>query len=253
MEIGMPLFQSIANFYRQGGPTMHAILVTATVALAIGLERLVAVVRVMRVDPVRLVDRVSVAFRTGQPAQARSHVAEGSNPYVAVARALLARPIGGLERRQAEQDLVETYAASASVALAPLHHRLSYLGTLASITTLLGLLGTVFGLAAAFKALGPTAAAPIISNPTLRSAFLARGIAEALNPTALGLVVAIPILGLHGFLSAQVDAIGDQMEAMARRLIQIITNSDPEIAGGQARRSLQIVEKELKSSTLSIR
>ena len=249
----MPSFQSIANFYRQGGPTMHAILVTATVALAIGLERLVAVVRVMRVDPVRLVDRVSVAFRTGQPAQARSHVAEGTNPYVTVARALLARPIGGLERRLAEQDLVETYAASANVALAPLHHRLSYLGTLASMSTLLGLLGTVFGLIAAFKALDPTAAPPYIFDPTIRSAFLARGIAEALNPTALGIVVAIPILGLHGFLSAQVDTIGDQMEAMARRLIQIITNSDPEMAGGQARRSLQIVEKERKSSTLSIR
>jgi biopolymer transport protein ExbB len=248
----MPYLPAILNFYRQGGPTMNAIVLVGAVALAIGVERLVAVLHVSRVDPGRLVDRVAVAFRTGQPAQARSVVAEGGNPYVVVARSLLARPIGGLDRRLAEQDLVETYAATASVALAPLHRRLSYLGTLASIATMIGLLGTVFGLMEAFRALGPQTTS-LIADPTLRSALLSRGIAAALNPTALGLVVAIPILGLHGFVAAQVDAIGDQMEAMARRLIQIITNSDPEIAGGPARRSLQVVESEIRDATISIR
>jgi biopolymer transport protein ExbB len=252
LEIGgISFVQSVLNFYRQGGPTMHAILATAALALVIGIERLVVVVRVSRVDPERLLDKVSVAFRTGQPAQARSHVASGRNPYVAVARALLSRPIGGLDRRMGEQDLVETYAANASVSLAPLHHRLSYLGTLASLSTMIGLLGTVFGLTTAFKDLGPTAAGPLISDPTMRSAFLARGIAEALNPTALGLLVAIPMMGLHGFLTAQVDAIADRMEAMARRLIQTITNPDPDSA--PSRRSLQVLEKEIGHPTLSIR
>jgi biopolymer transport protein ExbB/TolQ len=247
----MSTMQSVLSFYRQGGPTMNAILAIAAIALAIGIERLVVIARVSRVDPERLLDKVAVAFRTGQPAQARGHVAVGRNPYVAVARALLARPIGGLDRRMAEQDLVETYAANASVALAPLHHRLSYLGTLASLSTMIGLLGTVFGLASAFKDLGPTAAVPLIADPATRSAFLARGIAEALNPTALGLLVAIPMMGLHGFLTAQVDAIADRMEAMARRLIQTITNPDPEQA--PSRRLLQVLEKEIRHPTLSVR
>jgi hypothetical protein len=59
------------------------------------------------------------------------------------------------------------------------------------------------------------------------------------------------MMGLHGFLTAQVDAIADRMEAMARRLIQTITNPDPEQA--PSRRLLQVLEKEIRHPTLSVR
>jgi biopolymer transport protein ExbB len=91
---------------------------------------------------------------------------------------------------------------------------LNMLGTIAAISPLLGLLGTVTGMMRTFKAI--TVAG--VGNPTA----MAGGIAEALITTAAGLLVAIPALVAYRYLRGRVDALVIQMEKESIKLVQAI-------------------------------
>ena len=91
---------------------------------------------------------------------------------------------------------------------------LNTLGTIAAISPLLGLLGTVTGMMRTFKAI--TVAG--IGNP----AAMAGGIAEALITTAAGLLVAIPALVAYRYLRGRVDALVIRMEKESIKLVQAI-------------------------------
>jgi biopolymer transport protein ExbB len=91
---------------------------------------------------------------------------------------------------------------------------LNMLGTIAAISPLLGLLGTVTGMIRTFKAI--TVAG--IGNPTA----MAGGIAEALITTAAGLLVAIPALVAYRYLRGRVDALVIRMEKESIKLVQAI-------------------------------
>jgi biopolymer transport protein ExbB len=80
-------------------------------------------------------------------------------------------------------------------------------------------LGTVSGLIYSFSAVGQ-------ADPAQRSAFLASGIAEALNCTAFGLIVAVPTLFLHSFFSSQVTSVTDDVEATSVKLIHAMSGLD---------------------------
>jgi biopolymer transport protein ExbB len=244
----MPILSWIATFLREGGPFMYPILIVAALTAAIAAERTIVILRSGMVDGGKLVGRVAKALESGQPQQARELVARGANPLIAVTRTLLERPVTGLGRRAAERELVETYEATASVSMAPLNHRLSYLATLANMATLLGLLGTILGLISAFRGVG-------VADPAQRSAFLAAGISQALNTTALGLMVAIPTLGLHTFLLAQVDGLADRLEATTQRIIQLIAGREPDAETGRKPKDpeFQVINKEMRSASVAVR
>jgi biopolymer transport protein ExbB/TolQ len=79
------------------------------------------------------------------------------------------------------------------------------------VATMLGLLGTVYGLILAFSALGDTSAGE-------RAVQLSEGISTAMATTAYGLLVGIPALAVHAWLEAQARAALAQIEASAGRL-----------------------------------
>jgi biopolymer transport protein ExbB/TolQ len=211
----MQLFGSVATFMREGGPFMLLIFGVGLLIVAIAIERSFVIMRAGMVDGDKLTERVTAALRKGKPTEARALVARGSHPMLEIARTLLERPLSGEGYAAHERELIESYAQSSSVALAPIHRRLGYLMTLANVATLLGLLGTIFGLTHAFSGVGQ-------ADPAQRSAFLAAGISQAMNTTAFGLIVAIPTMALHSFLLAQVDGLCDRIEAAAGRLIQLL-------------------------------
>jgi len=91
---------------------------------------------------------------------------------------------------------------------------LNTLGTIASISPLLGLLGTVIGMIEIFGSQAPTGA----SNPVL----LAHGISIALYNTAMGLIVAIPSMIFYRFFRSKVDSLIIEMESQAVKLVEIL-------------------------------
>jgi len=91
---------------------------------------------------------------------------------------------------------------------------LNTLGTIASISPLLGLLGTVIGMIEIFGSQAPTGG----SNPVV----LAHGISIALYNTAMGLIVAIPSMIFYRFFRSKVDSLIVEMESQAVKLVEIL-------------------------------
>ena len=115
----------------------------------------------------------------------------------------------GLQEANAEHAW-DAMAAEAIQAEAHIKKRIPYLSAAANISTMLGLLGTVYGLIVAFQALGDTA--------NTNAASLSEGIAAAMSTTAFGLCVAIPCMAAHAWLEARADALLSGMEALAAEL-----------------------------------
>lgn len=91
---------------------------------------------------------------------------------------------------------------------------LNTLGTIASISPLLGLLGTVIGMIEIFGSQAPTGG----SNPVV----LAHGISIALYNTAMGLIVAIPSMIFYRYFRSKVDSLIVEMESQAVKLVEIL-------------------------------
>ena len=208
-----------ATFFKAGGPFMYPIFAIAVVIVGLTAERFWVIMVKSRASSRRLLDTVLPLVRAGRRDEAAKACRSVDAPLAQVAAAVLERPTRGANPLEMEAELCATADSAASVALPPLSKRILYLAMLANGSTLLGLLGTVSGLIYSFSAVGQ-------ADPAQRSAFLAAGIAEALNCTAFGLVVAVPTLFIHAFFSSQVTAVNDDVEATAVKLIHAISGLD---------------------------
>ena len=115
-------------------------------------------------------------------------------------------------RRYEEKDLRETVEAQMDYVVPKYEHLLTPLGTIANISTLLGLLGTVTGNIKAFGVLG---AGGTMGDPTL----LAGAIAEALTTTVAGLCVSIPSVIFHKFFVSRVNRRIVEMESRVTEVL----------------------------------
>jgi biopolymer transport protein ExbB/TolQ len=231
---------TFAKFFQEGGPFMYAILATGVAILALVAERFWVIGRAAAIngDKLRkdLVGRVGRGDTTGAADLCR----KVKGPVASVAHAILARGDADEEKLQNAAD------GAATIVLPPLSRRLPYLSMLANSATLLGLLGTIFGLTTAFSAVGA-------ADPAQRSAFLAVGIAQALNTTAFGLILAVPTLLLHGFLVSKVEAIVEEVDQTSVRLVQALVSRGPgardlaataEESGKPKSRTMTLLEKQ---------
>ena len=208
----MNAISSLATFYKDGGFFMHAILAAAVFVVAIVVERLIVIGPSAALNSRRLVDDLVRAIARGDLASARNLSRVSNAPAARVAQAILSQTGDDESRYQTAGD------DAATLVLTPLSRRLSHLGLLANVSTLLGLLGTIFGLTTAFSAVGA-------ADPTQRSAFLAAGISTALNTTAFGLIVAVPTLLIHGWLTGLVEGIASQVDETIIRVTQAMTKA----------------------------
>jgi biopolymer transport protein ExbB/TolQ len=201
---------SFAHFFKAGGPYMYAILAVGVVILAFVAERFFVIGRTAAFNAGKFTNDVVSRLAKGDVNGAAEMCRRTKNPVAQVSYAIISRADSDEERMQSAAD------GAAMVALPPLSRRLPYLNMLANVSTLLGLLGTIFGLITAFSAVDA-------ADPSQRSAFLARGISEALNTTAFGLIVAVPTLLLHGFLVSKVEAVVEAVDQASVRIIDALS------------------------------
>ena len=121
---------------------------------------------------------------------------------------------GLMNRHHAREIMKESIEEMGRQVVHELERYLNPLGTIAAITPLLGLLGTVIGMIKVFTAI----TAYGVGNPGV----LAGGISEALITTAAGLAVAIPSLMFYRHLRGRVDALVIRMEEEALKLVEVI-------------------------------
>ncbi|RLA31028.1 MAG: MotA/TolQ/ExbB proton channel family protein [Gammaproteobacteria bacterium] len=192
---------------KAGGWIMLPIIACSILALAIVAERLWSLQR-RRVTPKHLVAQVWNLHRHGKLDAAQlAKLREGSH----LGRILAA----GLMNRHHEREIMkESIEETGRQVVHQLERYLNTLGTIASITPLLGLLGTVIGMIKVFSA--------IMSYGVGDPGVLAGGISEALITTAAGLSVAIPSLMFHRYFTGRVDELVITMEEEALKVVEVM-------------------------------
>lgn len=192
---------------KAGGWVMLPIILCSTLALAIVLERFWALRR-QRICPGNLVSQIwHWANRDELNA---AHIAElrASSP---LGRVLAAGLVNLHQDRQIMKESIEDTGRHVVVEL---ERYLNTLGTIAAISPLLGLLGTVLGMIKIFTAINVAG----LGN----QAVLAGGIAEALITTVAGLSVAIPSIMFYRYFRGRVDELVVYMEQQALKMVEIL-------------------------------
>ena len=199
--------QSVFELVTAGGWLMVPIMLCSVVALAIIGERF-WVLKQEKVLPTNLVAQVWQMHQQRELDQERIKSLRDSSP---LGRILAAGLINMHHEREVMKEAIEETGRQVVLEL---ERFLNTLGTIASITPLLGLLGTVIGMIKVFTAI----TAHGVGNPTI----LAGGISEALITTAAGLSVAIPSLMFYRYFRGKVDALVLKMEEESLKMVEVI-------------------------------
>ena len=204
------LAQTLA-FLSKGGVLMIFIFLCSIAAVVFFVERLVVLsstAKQLRKLKAPLLD----AIGNGQFERAMTLCDGDPSPLGALAKAVIKH------RTLAREAIQEAADDEAKRQFARLNRFIPSLGAIASISPLLGLLGTVTGMIQVFSHLADEYAAGAHANPGM----LAGGIWEALLTTAAGLCVAIPAFLMHRFLNAKLDAIWLELEGCVTEIIDIL-------------------------------
>lgn len=190
-----------------GGWLMLPILLSSVIAVAIIIERLWTL-RTSRIAPPNLLGQVWRWVKDGQLDAVKLKTLRADSPLGEILAAGLANA------RHGREIMKECIQEAASKVIHEMERYLNTLGTIAAITPLLGLLGTVIGMIDVFSA--------IMTQGTGNTGVLAGGISKALITTAAGLTVAIPALFFHRFFVRRVDELVVSMEQEATRLVEVM-------------------------------
>lgn len=188
------------------GWPIYFLVVASVIALALILERVVALRR-NKIVPAGLVDKIIGELRQGGITDDLVLRVANHSP---LGRVLAA----GLKNAKASRDVMKESIEEAGAAVAhELGRFLTTLGTISTVTPLMGLFGTVIGMIEIFGSTSPGG-----TNPQQ----LAHGISVALYNTGFGLIIAIPSLIAYRHFRAQVDDFVVEMEQQAIKLVEVL-------------------------------
>jgi len=205
-------YVAFVGFFQQGGVFMYPIVIVLVFGSAVAVERYVYL-SAAGADNRMLLRQLMPMVKSGKYAEAmqlagRSRVAIGS-----IVACGLSKLGSECHRDDVERAMEESLMASRPA----IEKRTHYLATFASIATLLGLLGTIFGLIKAFTAVAA-------ANPAEKADMLSASISVAMNTTAFGLMVAIPLLLAYTVLQSKATGIVDSLETAALKLLNAVTD-----------------------------
>ena len=202
---------------KAGGWLMAPLILCSIVAVAIVTERLWTL-QTQRVAPEHLAAQVWNWLKNGELDDERLQALRANSPLGRILAAGLA------QRHAARETMNEAIEDSGRHVVHELDRYLITLGTIATISPLLGLLGTVLGIMRVFAAISASG----LGNP----AALAGGISEALTTTVAGLAVAVPAYIMHRYLRGKVDDLVVRMERETLRLVNAVCEARKAPAAG---------------------
>jgi biopolymer transport protein ExbB/TolQ len=207
----MDILSFLIEQYKLGGFMMHAIAISFAISIAIIIERMMRIVFQYNIDGTSFMFEVQ-KYVLANDIDGAIRLCNGAN------RAALPRVIkAGLQRASRDEHQIQNAVDAASLEVIPkIEKRLHYLALIANLATLLGLLGTISGLIYAF---GEVAKAPASERQNVLSA----GIAEALNCTAFGLIVAITAMIAHSWLSGRASVLIEEVDEYSVKLIDLLS------------------------------
>lgn len=195
-----------ATWYSESGPIMLLLVVVGLLGLILLVERLYVIVLRSKNNGRQSIERTIQLVRSGKLEDAIKLCASSAAAIPDIGLLILR------SRTQDERELQTVADAAALFVLPKLTRRLSYLRTLSAIAIMLGVLGTLGGI---HEALIAPASAPGGPWPAA---------ADALDPLALGLAIAIVLTLGHGYLVNQAESITTDVREFSARLVNALTD-----------------------------
>jgi biopolymer transport protein ExbB/TolQ len=206
----MDVYSNIVSFFQNGGVFMYPIVIVFALGLAISIERYVFLSKTSLSN--RMVwKRITPFIKAGKFQDAVSVTAKSKSAIGTILTYGLKRIKAASRRDDVEKAMEE----SLMEVMPRLEKRTHYLATFANIATLLGLLGTIIGLIRAFTAVSA-------ANPAEKADLLSASISVAMNTTAFGLMVAIPLLLIHTVLQSKTTEIVDSLEMVSVKFLNAV-------------------------------
>jgi biopolymer transport protein ExbB len=199
--------QSVFEILKAGGWLMVPILACSIIALAISVERLLAL-RIVKVAPPQLLSEVWGWIKNNQLDANKLRELKHSSPL----GLLLATGIANA--KHGREIMKETLEESAAVVVYSMERYLNALGTVALVAPMLGLIGSVLGIMHVFN--------EIRFHGTGDPGVLAGGISEALITTASGLIVAVPATIMHRFFNGRITTLVVMLEQETLKLVDAL-------------------------------
>ena len=196
----MNAYNAVVSFFQDGGMFMYPIVIVFAIGLAIAIERWI-VLTMSATRNKQVWKKLTPLLQSGDYNQAVI-VTRGSKTAVGK---ILSYGFDRLKSARRRDDIERAMEESLMEEVPRLEERTHYLATFANVATLLGLLGTIIGLIKAFTAVAA-------ANPAEKADLLSASISVAMNTTAFGLMVAIPLLLIHTVLQSKTSKLVDSLE-----------------------------------------
>jgi len=204
------MLDEIVAFFKSGGVFMVPIIIVLAFGVAVAVERYLYLTAV-KVKNRKLLAELMPLLKSGDLNQVYKITSQSK---IAMAQMLNL----GLSRLKIkpERDQIEMAMEESLMEIIPrLEKRTHYLAMFANIATLLGLLGTITGLIKAFTAVSQV-------DPSLKAEILSGSISVAMNTTAMGLGVAIPLIIVFSLLQTKTTEIVDSLEIATIKFVNLI-------------------------------
>jgi biopolymer transport protein ExbB len=216
---------SLAGILKSGSASMWVIVACSVIALAVAIERAIALWGFTR-RARTLADAVTRALFRGDVEDARAHCDRSGSP---AADLFLAALVGGAPRpgarpsRPAAERVVAAVERERQQVNLKLRRNLWILGTVGATAPFVGLFGTVVGIMHAFRQMANTGQGGF--------AVVAAGISEALVTTAGGIAVAIQAVVIFNFLNVHVGRLALELKLLAEEYLEIVCEALPALPG----------------------
>lgn len=191
---------TLISFFQSGGAFMYPILAVFAIGVAITIERYMHL-SLAKGKNRRMIAKLIPLMEKGDM-NAAINIAKGSSTTVSK---IFMQGMEHFKTARRRDDFEAAMEESIMEAIPRLEKRTHYLAMFANIATLLGLLGTIIGLIKAFTAVAQV-------DPSLKAEILSTSISVAMNTTAFGLIVAIPLLFSYTVLQTKTTEIIDSLE-----------------------------------------
>ena len=201
----------LTTFLSHGGPMIWVILLVSAAAVAVFMERVLHFHRV-QINSMEFLNGVRNVLRRDNVVEAISICDATPGPVARLVKVAI------LNRDKGREGVREALEEAGLVEVPPLEDKLNLLATIAQITPLLGLLGTVLGFIQVFTVLQTKTSLPTMQD-------LSGGVWQALICTAAGLAVAIPSYAAYNYLVSRVNGIVLDMEKAATEITNILADT----------------------------
>lgn len=220
LAIGIVIYQFLPKYIRDGGPLVALLVALSIMSVTLTFERLFTIKRARGKDALpsfmrnvrKKIDALDIEGAADLCSKQRGSLANvlraGLDRYAVVRSA----PI---ERQQKIQEVQKAMEEANMLEVPLLERNLIALATIASIATMVGLLGTTIGMIRSFAALGHTGSVDAVK--------LALGISEALVNTAGGLSVAIFSIVLYNVFVTMIDNFNYMMDEATLEVIEVLS------------------------------